>query len=72
VAPLTGRRLLGIYLDDHAALLVGGYELVRRAVRGASEPELRRLLEALLPELRDDREAVDRIAASVGHRPSRL
>lgn len=72
MAPLTGRRLLGIYLDDHAALLVGGYELVRRALRGASEPELHRLLEALLPELRDDREAVARIAASVGHRPSRL
>lgn len=72
VMTATGRRLLGIYVDDHVALLVGGGELVRRSLRGAADPALRAFLETLLPELRDDQEAATRVACSVGRTPSRL
>lgn len=66
------KRLLGIYLDDHVALLVGGCELVRRTLRAATEPRVRSFLERLLPELRDDRAAAARAAQTAGRSPSRL
>jgi hypothetical protein len=68
----TPERLLGIYLEDHLAVLVGGCELVRRALGETHDPELRRFLEQLLPELRADRAAAARVLRSLGREPSRL
>jgi hypothetical protein len=66
-------RFLGIYLDDHVALLVGGCELVQRTLRATTEPAaVRSFLERLLPELRDDRAAAARAARAAGRSPSKL
>lgn len=66
------RRLLGIYLDDHLAVAVGGCELVRRTLGETRDPAIRSFLEQLLPDLRDDCEAASRVARSLHRTPSRL
>ena len=70
--PVDPQRLLGIYLDDHLAVLAGGFELVRRTLGETGDPEIRSFLEELLPELRDDREAASRVVCSLGRTPNRL
>jgi hypothetical protein len=68
----AAQRLLGIYLDDHLAVLIGGAELVRRTLSETSDPEIRRFLEALLPDLEADRAGAERIARTLGRRPNAL
>jgi hypothetical protein len=65
-------RLLGIYLDDHLAVLVGGGELARRTLRETKDEEIRHFLEQVLPELEDDRVAAERVVRSLGRAPNRL
>ena len=65
------QRFLGIYLDDHLAVLVGGIELVQRTLGETEDPAARAALEPILLELRDDRRAVEQVARSLGRRPSR-
>jgi hypothetical protein len=69
---MDARRLVGIYLDDHLAILVGGYELVQRTLGETKDPAIRSFLNKLLPELRDDREAATRVVRSLGRSPNRL
>ena len=66
------KRLLGIYLDDHLAVIAGGEELVNRTLRESQDERIRGFLQELLPELRDDRAAVAELARSLGRKPSAL
>ena len=59
-----------IYLQDHVAVLAGGEDLVRRTLDKTRLPELRRLLDDVLPELRDDRAALVRLLGGLGRGPS--
>jgi uncharacterized protein (UPF0548 family) len=65
-------RLTGIYLQDHQALLVGACELVKRMLGATKDDEVRAFLSNLLPELDDDRRAVERRLERLGRQPSRL
>ncbi len=69
---MDGSRLTAIYLEDHHALLVGAEQLARRVLGETKDDELRGFLTGLLPELDDDREAVERLLDTLGRRPSRL
>ena len=69
---MDGSRLTAIYLEDHHALLVGAEQLAGRILGETKDDELRGFLIGLLPELDDDREAVERLLDTLGHRPSRL
>jgi hypothetical protein len=71
-AGIDPRRLLGIYLDDHLAVLVGGSELLHRTLGETKDDEIRSFLEQVLPELEDDRAAAERIVRSIGRAPNRL
>lgn len=71
-APPGPRRLLGIYLDDHLAVLTGGCELVQRTLGETNDPEIRSLLEQVLQELREDREAATAVVRSLGRTPNTL
>jgi uncharacterized protein (UPF0548 family) len=72
VEAMDGRRLLGIYLDDHLALLAGGEELTKRMLKSSRDGELRDLLGSVLRSLRDDRAAVVRQIEALGRRPNRI
>ena len=65
-------RLTAIYLEDHHALLVGAEQLTGRILGETRDDELRSFLTGLLPELVDDREAVERHLDTLGRGPSRL
>lgn len=67
---MDGGRLLGIYLDDHLAVLAGGEELVKRALAETKDDAIRRFFEGLLSDLRDDRDATARVLAGLGRRPN--
>jgi hypothetical protein len=67
---MDGRRLLGIYLDDHLAVFAGGEELAKRMLAETKDDAIRRFLEGLLSELRDDRAATERLLAGLGRRPN--
>lgn len=71
-APVGPRRLLGIYLDDHLAVLTAGCELVQRTLGETKDPEIRSLLEQVLQELREDRDGATRVVRSLGRAPSTL
>lgn len=66
------RRFLAIYLDDHLAILALGEELVRRAIAQAEADRVRDVLEAVQPEVADDRAEVARIMCGLGRRPGAL
>ncbi len=68
---MDGSRLTGIYLEDHHALLVGSEELVKRMLGTAKDGDVRAFLTELLPELRSDRTAVERLLERLGREPSR-
>lgn len=66
------RKLLGIYLDDHLAVLAGGRALARRTLRETQDAALRRFLGELLPELEEDAASVAGRIRSLGREPSAL
>lgn len=68
----TGARLLGIYLDDHLAILAGGEGLATRALGASRDERVQTFLRELAPDLRDDRAAAARLIAGLGRRPSAL
>ena len=68
----TGARLLGIYLDDHLAILAGGEGLATRALGASRDERVRTFLRDLGPDLRDDRAATAQLIVGFGRRPSAL
>jgi hypothetical protein len=64
-------RLLRIYLDDHAALLLAGGEAVARMRGSASHRERVGMLDGLGAELADDRAAIVARLRDLGASPSR-
>jgi uncharacterized protein (UPF0548 family) len=69
---MDSSRLTGIYLEDHHAILIGSEELVKRMIGATKDGEVRAFLAELLPELRSDREAVERLLGQLGRAPSRV
>jgi hypothetical protein len=68
----VNRRLLAIYLNDHLAGATLGMELALRAARENTGSELGNFLEeVLLPEIRDDRQTLERLMGRLGIEPSR-
>jgi len=66
------RRLLAIYLNDHLAGATVGVELTRRAARENTGSELGVFLrEVLLPEIREDRQTLERLMGWFGIARSR-
>jgi hypothetical protein len=66
------RRLLAIYLNDHLAGATLGVELTLRAARENTGSELGVFLrEVLLPEIREDRETLERLMGRLGIARSR-
>jgi hypothetical protein len=66
------RRLLAIYLNDHLAGATLGVELALRAARENTGSELGVFLgEALLPEIREDRQTLERLMGRLGIARSR-
>lgn len=57
------RRLLRIYLNDHLMGAAGAIELTRRAARNNGGTPLGAFLEQLLPEIADDRRALEELMA---------
>jgi hypothetical protein len=61
------RRLLAIYLNDHLAGATLGVELALRAARENTGSELGVFLgEVLLPEIREDRQTLERLMGHLG------
>jgi hypothetical protein len=66
------RRLLAIYLNDHLAGATLGVELTLRAARENTGSELGVFLkEVLLPEIREDRQTLERLMGRLGIARSR-
>jgi hypothetical protein len=66
------RRLLAIYLNDHLAGATLGVELALRAARENTGSELGVFLgEVLLPEIREDRQTLERLMGWLGIARSR-
>jgi hypothetical protein len=66
------RRLLAIYLNDHLAGATLGVELTLRAARENTGSELGVFLrEVLLPEIREDRQTLERLMGWLGIARSR-
>jgi hypothetical protein len=61
----TDPSLLGIYLNDHLAGATGGLELFRRATSSHRATEAGPVLERLMQEVAEDREALERIMTSL-------
>lgn len=69
---MDGRRLLAIYLNDHLGGATAGIELTKRSLRSNRGSELGRFLAGLVGELEEDRQALRRVMAALGVRPSAL
>jgi hypothetical protein len=68
----VNRRLLAIYLNDHLAGATIGVQLARRAARENTGSELGDFLgEVLLPEIREDRQTLERLMGQLGIEQSR-
>jgi hypothetical protein len=68
----VNRRLLAIYLNDHLAGATVGVELALRATRENTGSELGDFLgEVLLPEIREDRQTLERLMGRLGIERSR-
>jgi hypothetical protein len=66
------RRLLAIYLNDHLAGATTGVELALRAARSNTGSELGDFLgDVLLPEIREDRQTLERLVGQLGIERSR-
>jgi hypothetical protein len=63
-------HLLGIYLDDHRGGAAGGVEVARRARANNAGTEFEPFLAWLHEQISADRDALDRIAQQIGHRPA--
>lgn len=59
------RRLLSVYLNDHAALGVAGIELARRARAGNADTPFGRCVDSLIPELESHQAALERIMGAL-------
>jgi hypothetical protein len=64
--PLSGRSLLGVYLNDHLAGATAGTELARRAAAAQRDPAKRGVMRALADEISEDRQALLEIMAALG------
>jgi hypothetical protein len=67
----VANRFLSIYLRDHLAGATAGRELVLRALTNSEGTELEPVLARLTSEIEEDREALLRLMAELGVRPSR-
>jgi len=66
------RRLLAVYLNDHLAGATVGVELTRRSARENAGTELGTFLrDALLPEIVEDRQTLERLMRGLGIARSR-
>jgi len=68
--PGEGRRLLGIYLNDHLSGAVFAGELIKRALRENRGSTFAPFLEELLREVGEDRETLERLMDTLGVRRS--
>jgi hypothetical protein len=64
---VSGRRLLGIYLNDHLAGSTAGMELARRAARSNDGTEYGELFLTLAKELEEDRNSLKGIMRRLEH-----
>lgn len=65
-------ELLQTYLQDHEAGARGGVDLIKRAAKSHSDPEVRRLLGELLREVRGERQRIQHFLDVVGGDTSTL
>lgn len=59
-------KLLGIYLNDHLAGSRGGLEMARRAERENRDNPVGGYLASLIPELEEDRGALEQVMRALG------
>lgn len=63
---MVNRKLLGIYLNDHRAGAVVGYELAKRALASNRDNKYGEALAEIVSQIAADRRALEEVMASLG------
>ena len=69
---MEGTRYLGIYLNDHLAGAIAGWELAKRATKNNKGTPLEGFLSRLATDINEDRQSLEILMERLGIRKDRL